>query len=182
MFLLSLWAHRRVNSHILNTAPVWSTVTWKGWWVKALLTSRKVFQSQSRAGVFTLRAGTDSVLGVSSRSVALQRRLFHSHRGVFVLLREAIQQPHRARILLQPRAEWRARCVPRHNQTLLPSCVPGPARPFLPFPLPPPRLMEAASWAPCLSAQSQWGPANHSLSSLYLNVPLDFTQKLPHIV
>lgn len=73
--------------------------------MKALLTSQKVFQIQSRAGVFTLRAGTGSALGVSSRSVALQRRPFHSHRGVFVLLREAIQQPHRARILLQPRAE-----------------------------------------------------------------------------
>lgn len=131
VFLLSLWAHRQVNFHILNT--VWCTVTWKGWWVKGLLTSKKVFQSQSRAGVFTLWAGTDSVLGVSSRFVALQRRLFHSHRGVFVLLREAIQQPHRARILLQPRAEWRVRCVPRHNQTLLPSCVPSPAWPARSF-------------------------------------------------
>lgn len=55
--------------------------------------------------MFTFRAGSGSALGVSSRSVALQRRPFHNHRGVFVLLREAIQQPHRAGILLQPGAE-----------------------------------------------------------------------------
>lgn len=73
--------------------------------VKAYSHPIKVFQIKSRAGVFTLRAGSVCVLGVSSGSGALQRRPFHSHRGVFVLLREAIQQPHRARILLWPRAE-----------------------------------------------------------------------------
>lgn len=58
-----------------------------------------------KEGVFTLRAGPGSALGVPSRSVALQRGPFHDHRGVFVLLREAIQPPHRAGILLQPHAE-----------------------------------------------------------------------------
>lgn len=51
---------------------------------------KRAFQITSRMGVFTLSAGSGSVLGVSGRSVALQRRPFHNHRGVFVLLREAI--------------------------------------------------------------------------------------------
>lgn len=104
-------------------------------------------------------------------SAERERRL-RSDRAVFVLLREAIQQPHRARILLQPRAEWRARCVPRPNQTLLPSCVPGP---FLPFPLPPPRPREAAPRAPRLSARSQWGPARPTVSFLSFNLAPDST-------
>lgn len=104
---------------------------------------KKAFQLQSRAGVFTLRAGTSSALGVSSRSVALQRRPFHSHRGVFVLLREAIQLPHRARIILRPRAEWRARCVPPARPDSPPFLCAQPIPPvpsFPPHPHPPPPL------------------------------------------
>lgn len=100
---------------------------------------KKVFQIQSRAGVFTLRAGTGSVQGVSSRSVALQRRPFHSHRGVFVLLREAIQQPHRARILLQPCAEWRACCVPPTRPDSPPFLCAQPIPPVPSFPTPSPK-------------------------------------------
>lgn len=37
--------------------------------------------------------------------MALQRGPFHRHRGVFVLLREAIQEPHSGGILLRARAE-----------------------------------------------------------------------------
>lgn len=51
----------------------------------------KTFKIQWRTGAFTLSAGSGSVLGVSSRSAARHRRPCHSHRGVFVLLREAIQ-------------------------------------------------------------------------------------------
>lgn len=58
--------------------------TTEGPTVKALLTSQKVFHIRSKAGVFTLRAGASSALGVTSRP-------FRHHRGVLVLLREAIQ-------------------------------------------------------------------------------------------
>lgn len=128
---------------------------------------KKAFQLQSRAGVFTLRAGTGSALGVSSRSVALQRRPFHSHRGVFVLLHEAIQLPHRARIILRPRAEWRARCVPPARPDSPPFlCAqpipPVPSFPPHPHPHPPPRLREAAP----MGTSSLWGPAHPSVSPL----------------
>lgn len=63
-----------------------------------------------------------------------------------------------------PCAEWRARCVPWPNQTLLPSCVPSPARLFLPFP--PLRQREAAPWAPCRSAQPQRKPPSPLLPHL----------------
>lgn len=87
-------------------------------------------------GVFTLSVGSSSVLGVSSRSAAQHRRSCHSHRGVFVLLREAIQAAAQswdsspAPVLNEGPAVF-----PCPDQTPHPSCAPNPSHPFLPFPL-----------------------------------------------
>lgn len=57
---------------------------------KLLLHPRKGLSIKDM-GVITCSVGSSSVLGVSSRSAAQHRRSCHSHRGVFVLLREPIQ-------------------------------------------------------------------------------------------
>lgn len=99
-------------------------------------------------GVFTLNAGSGSVLGVSSRSAARHRRPCPSHRGVFVLLREAIQTAAQsgdsspAPVLNEGSAVF-----PWPDQSPHPSCVPNPSHPFLPFSLFPPNRRETGPLA-----------------------------------
>lgn len=114
---------------------------------KVLLHPRKGL-SVKGTGAFTWSVGSSSVLGVSSRSAAQHRRSCHSHRGVFVLLREPIQAAAQswdsspAPVLNEGSAVF-----PCPGQTPHPSCAPSPSHPFLPFPLFPPKPSETAPLA-----------------------------------
>lgn len=96
----------------------------------------KTFQIQWRTGVCTLNVGSGSVLRVSSRSAALHRRPCHSHRDVFVLLREAIQAAAQSRDSSSaPVLNEGPAVFPLPSQTPHPSCARSPSHPSLPFPL-----------------------------------------------
>lgn len=116
------------------TALIWCAATLKG--KKSCSCNPRKGLSVKDMGVFTWSVGSSSVLGVSSRSAAQHRRSCHSHRGVFVLLREPIQAAAQswdsspAPVLNEGSAVF-----PCPDQTPHPSCAPSPSHPFLPFPL-----------------------------------------------
>lgn len=142
-FLYALWQiyFWHVKYKCSLTAVKLHFQQWTGWWLKALLTSQKVFQIHL---VFTLWLGPSSAQGASCRLWLCREGLFTATEVCLCCCERPFSSSTEPGFFWSLVLNEGLAVLPQSNQTLLPSCVPSL---FLPLLGPPPTLREAAPWA-----------------------------------